>query len=566
MRVAFVALFALIGVELSHGLPVSAQDIASTWDGMTPSLLPQVSGPSQLASSNRVDMPTAATSEPAPVPLPMSSSWDSQRHEPQGTGVSSGSPKIQGLPSTSPVPPAALPLAESTIDKSQRYPLPERVPQLNAPALPIGNPVAFPGETEFHVPSPRSTPLNLPSVSDLPLLESKSDDNRSESPVENAISAETYLENSPASDEHADLQNEAKEIGSYDTYFDKFDISRQTCTQSRWFGGTYGLVMMRDYESGVKLSYDPFSLNGDTLSSDDANYDVMGGVEATFGRQNKNGLGWQVTYWGLYPGQQSKTMGPSPDTLMPWLSNVTYAANGFGSDSGLNWFNAGLTHTVSRENEIHNIELNFLSFLPLCSTTSNACSNDCSDLCEPRYKVSLFGGVRYFTFKEYFGYRSAFNGISDLDSRDLNFDLNVDNHLIGLQGGGDFNFCLRRKLTLTGGTKVGAFANYIEHQQGVYGSYGFATINTGFSAGADCRYESEKTAFAMLGEIRLGLAYQLTEHWRATGGYRAMGISGVALAPNQIFANDWLQPGEGAIHSNGALILHGAYFGVEFAY
>jgi hypothetical protein len=75
---------------------------------------------------------------------------------------------------------------------------------------------------------------------------------------------------------------------------------------------------------------------------------------------------------------------------------------------------------------------------------------------------------------------------------------------------------------------------------------------------------SHKKDVSFVGEIRLGGDYWFTPNWRISGGYRALGITGVALSTNQIPRD--LQGIDDVIDvdTNGSLILHGGYFGTEF--
>ncbi len=62
----------------------------------------------------------------------------------------------------------------------------------------------------------------------------------------------------------------------------------------------------------------------------------------------------------------------------------------------------------------------------------------------------------------------------------------------------------------------------------------------------------------------MGVSYDITCHCSAMLGYRAVALTGVALADDQVPAylaaeNDWTD-----IDSSGSMILHGAFGGLEF--
>ena len=69
-----------------------------------------------------------------------------------------------------------------------------------------------------------------------------------------------------------------------------------------------------------------------------------------------------------------------------------------------------------------------------------------------------------------------------------------------------------------------------------------------------------------MGEFKVGLIMQLSDRFRANVGYQALGVSGVALADDQIPLN---ATDEGLLlraNTNGSLLLHGVYFGAEASF
>ena len=63
-----------------------------------------------------------------------------------------------------------------------------------------------------------------------------------------------------------------------------------------------------------------------------------------------------------------------------------------------------------------------------------------------------------------------------------------------------------------------------------------------------------------------GLIYLLTNSCRATIGYRLIGVTGVALVPDQIPVNFTDVNQIERINSNGSLLLHGFYGGLNFCF
>jgi hypothetical protein len=67
--------------------------------------------------------------------------------------------------------------------------------------------------------------------------------------------------------------------------------------------------------------------------------------------------------------------------------------------------------------------------------------------------------------------------------------------------------------------------------------------------------------------MNFGLGYQISSCWRFGAGYRVVAASGVALAPNQIVTDTFIDiPGVQRVDSNGSLLLHGGYANLEFRF
>lgn len=371
-----------------------------------------------------------------------------------------------------------------------------------------------------------------------------------------------------------------------------------------WFGGAYGLLMQRRYESPVYLSIDPGMPSVSNLSSTDANLGTMGGMEVAFGRQMCNGWAWQVSYWGLFQENAQVRVNNMPDTMLSGLSMLTYDPMGYAADTVQNYYNAADSHEIVRSNEFHNVELNFIRYniafpsfgagigsgvgaglvgggrgacgvggcgTGACGTGScgtGACGLDaCSSGCGPTssWSGSMFAGARFFKFDEFFSYRSTINGLYNYDVRDMFYDIDLENNLVGFQLGGNVNYALGCRWNVFAGTKLGIYNNHITHYSRIYGVSGNAMVNSGAYAGEDYAIRSSTNNFSFLSEFNLGLGYQISPCWRAVGGYRLMGATGIALAPNQIPHSFSYLPGVGKINDDGSLLLHGAFVGLEFA-
>lgn len=315
---------------------------------------------------------------------------------------------------------------------------------------------------------------------------------------------------------------------------------------SNWTVGARGLYFTRDSEDDVRLSR---NAAGDVLLSTDANMNTMGGVEADLTKRNCDGNGLQFIYWGLYPGEAfDEILGPGLSSYRGGLTNIAVAP---GAQNLLTFFDNADTNYAYRTNEVHNVEINLLRNAGAYTTRRG---RDAS--------FELIGGFRWFQFNETFGV-GAFNAATNPTA--VEYEIDVENTLLGFQLGGRSEYCLTDRLGASVGVKLGVFNNGIDHNQAIGDSNGVLAYRTA-SGTDDYDYSSYKNDLSMLGEFDFGMHYRLSCNSRVVCGYRLVGISGIALAPDQI-PNDFTLDNEiNAINSNGDLILGGGYAGLEFCF
>ena len=313
-------------------------------------------------------------------------------------------------------------------------------------------------------------------------------------------------------------------------------------SDSNWVAGVYGLAFARDYEDDRGLSYNGA---GDYLFSTDADHDFFGGIEFMLGKRNCNGKGWEFRYWGLFPTQSDVTI-LNGMTNVNGLNWVTDPTSGFTVDQ---IYNNSTDHRIYRNSQFHNAELSLLG---------NAG-------CRGNRSYEWLAGFRWLEFDENFRYRTSTNVGAYPPIYD--YELDVSNTLLGFQMGGRKEIRWGKNFRVHLAGKAGLFNNYVRHRQFMQNNTGvFGQINSGPNAGNDYNYMSTKNDIAMMGELDLGFSYQFKRCWRLRGGYRAIGLSGVALAVDQIPYN--FRDGQeiNRINSNGSLILHGFYAGAEFCF
>lgn len=187
-----------------------------------------------------------------------------------------------------------------------------------------------------------------------------------------------------------------------------------------------------------------------------------------------------------------------------------------------------------------------------------------------RFQMNWLLGVRYFKFDENLFF-SADVDDTTFDYLPTNYgeffhDVEVNNDLVGVQLGCNMEYNFTCCTSFIAGTKFGLYGNHMDVYQRIYNNSGHAYIDP--LTPQNYTINVDDTDVAFLGEVRLGLARQVGCHWRLSGGYRAVAVSGVASAPHQMPVGRMLPAllDNPVVYRDGDLILHGGYGGVEYAW
>jgi hypothetical protein len=308
-------------------------------------------------------------------------------------------------------------------------------------------------------------------------------------------------------------------------------------------GSIFGLVMQRDYEDAVRLGG---NAGGREVFSTDIDQGNMSGLGASLISRGCNGNGWEAVYWGL-DDDVDFTFTDLDFTSIGGLADINHVPSGFNV---FQIFNNDDNSRIYRDTEINNVEFNLLRNGGNYTTRRRRSGN-----------FELLAGLRMFQFNESFRYIANGSGAYPGSTE---YRLEAENFLLGAQLGGRNEVCLGSKLRFASAISLGLFNNHVETRQRIFDETGYtAVVAGGPAAGRDFDYAAEEDDIAMLGQIDLGLIYQLSSKIRARAGYRAMGVSGVALAVDQIPSN-FQDPGLlQQSRTNGNLLMHGVYFGAE---
>ena len=328
-----------------------------------------------------------------------------------------------------------------------------------------------------------------------------------------------------------------------------------------WFTSMAGLVMTRDRSNNVELSGSTVPFSDPLLMTRDAAMDWGGGFDIRFGRFfNNRQQAWEVVYWGLFADAEVADA-TDPDgagttaALNTPFQFTSLSYNGL-SNPVLNLFNGAARHRLVRDYEFQNIEVN------LWGNTHGW---------EPAggLQVGWQAGVRFFRLRDSLQFMTdASDGVFTGAVDEVTYAIDTQNRLLGVQFGGLAQRGFKNRWNVSAAIKVGLFGNHITNNSTLGGSAGSAFVDDATNPfdGNVYRLHTDKDDVAILGEIDLGVTYQIRERWRTFFGYRAVAIAGVGLSTNQ-FPTDFSNLTEaGVIHSNGSLILHGGYAGIELLY
>ncbi|QEG24530.1 BBP7 family outer membrane beta-barrel protein [Mariniblastus fucicola] len=326
--------------------------------------------------------------------------------------------------------------------------------------------------------------------------------------------------------------------------------------------GVSGLLFDRSHGNNQDFST---NAGGELLSSDNAVNDVLAGIDAVVARRRVTGRGWEARYLGLYPSDESIQIGNNASTLLPGLAQIGTSVSGndpnafLTGPSASSFYNSADTHVLTRQTELNNLEFNFLKN---SQPRFRACSTE------------LLLGFRYFHFAETLLYEAV-----DVPQGDPNFPSpesvgyfsSTENHLLGLQIGARSDYQIRRRLMLHVGVKAGAFNNSINTRQRVDyrmadGSVINPTVAGGTLSGERFDIGAEDDVKSILGEVDLSVSLQVSGSSRVRVGYRAMGVTDIAFASNQIQDDFTDASGLTMPNADGDLVTQGGYFGLEFAY
>ncbi|MEX0586920.1 MAG: hypothetical protein WD176_09760 [Pirellulales bacterium] len=322
----------------------------------------------------------------------------------------------------------------------------------------------------------------------------------------------------------------------------------------RWYISTAALFLKRDRGNDVPLTFDDVDVNNILISSRPCSCEWDWGWEVTLGRQICCGTAIEATYWGVANMEGAD--------LMIASAQASGALNTFLNFGGLLFddgtavaplFDTGVgAHLLTRTSTFHNVEINLVHEVCRDGGCGNGCGGGCG-ACRS-WTCTWLAGIRYFHFHDDLLYAtSSDNEDFVFDANEAYYDVDIQNHLVGAQIGArlDWNI-MSGSVSLWALPRVGLYANHVSHQSNL--------VSLGRTA---FDISSSKDDVAVIGQLDLGLDWHITDWLTAFGGYRVLGVAGVALPEEQIPPVMTMSTEIASVDTSGHVILHGAFVGME---
>lgn len=364
---------------------------------------------------------------------------------------------------------------------------------------------------------------------------------------------------------------------------------------SPWFGGASVLFFTLQEGQGRYIASglnNQFRTN-DLDPGDRIGYDVSAGRYLGCG---KYGLGVRFFQWN--PGQESITsQGTNIRAAQPQYRDALLDFGPTGAESVYDHIDGNATESdgayqvrMTRDLNFYGLELNLFSFGLMgaqraayagCNPRSHGLGlgrgRGYGGAAGPlvrsnsgRLRVTNSHGIRYMRITDETNVAYGINlaatattpAFATTPRVTIFDDLDTENEMLGYQFGSMLTYCLGSRLDLNIGGKFGIYGNRatMTHRLGTDTQVAYLT-----AGGVDnVDTTSSDTVLSTLGELDLGLACRVTNGWTVRGGYRLMGVTGVANAIDSRTVAYNSVADLGQVHADDSYLLHGAYVGAEF--
>jgi hypothetical protein len=321
----------------------------------------------------------------------------------------------------------------------------------------------------------------------------------------------------------------------------------------RWFTGATGLVMTRTLPSGTP-TMQPLA-GVPQLRTSSAAVSWPGGVDLHIGRwfgpRQRNAV--EVIYWGVYGMDSSAAVAGSGISAIPQASSATV-----GGLPATDYLSGATAQQIGRSDLVNDVEVNWLYAL---GDRPEFLSRDPADGSRPMSLIWL-AGFRFFQLEDVLTLATT-SGDPALAATPLDFAVATNNNLYGGQMGAKFDWRLLPRVRFSTVSKFMLAGNTITNTSSLATSTGTPAV---FASGAPVNVHSTLGVFSWLGSADTGLAWDVTDHWSLSVGYRVVGVGNIAQADGQWPGDITTAADLSAITAGSSTIIHGGFAGFEARY
>jgi hypothetical protein len=183
-----------------------------------------------------------------------------------------------------------------------------------------------------------------------------------------------------------------------------------------------------------------------------------------------------------------------------------------------------------------------------------------------RIRVMTSHGFRWFQAKDFVERGYDVDGTLGFQADDIYEKVDIDNNLYGYQFGALLTYCLGCRLNFSIGGKFGVYGNHVEMQHcvGTRNTLAYQTVDPANVVCNMANTDASDTVLSTLGELDLGLGFRISNAWTVRGGYRLLGLTGVANAIDSHPTSYASMVEAGRVNADDNYVLHGAYVGLDF--
>ena len=320
----------------------------------------------------------------------------------------------------------------------------------------------------------------------------------------------------------------------------------------RWFAGANGLIMTRTLPAGTATMQPS---GGMQLTTSSAAATWPGGVDLHVGRWfgPRQHHAVEFIYWGVYGIGSAATATSSPAAIdaIPQAPGVMV-----GSTPASAYLTNSAAQQISRSDLVNDVEINWIYSL---WERPEFLSQDPA-LPSRRINLMWLAGFRFFELEDVLT-QTSFPGGGAPGTLDLGVATN--NNLYGAQVGAKFDWRLLPQVRFTAVPKFLIAGNSITNTTSLATSSGTQAT---FASGAPVNVHSTLGVFSWLGSVDTGVAWDVTDRWSLSLGYRVVGVGNIAQADGQ-----WPPVITGpasvtGIDAGSSTIIHGGFAGFEGRY